>query len=173
MKSRRGQVMLIGVAVLALSAGVAAGLLAGRLPGTDESNIIPAIDRTPLVEELRLDAQQRQQMQAIWEGVREEVRRAYLQAQELQNRRDGALVALLNDEQKAKFALISQDYAERFAELSKRRDQSFQDAVDQTNKLLDEQQRATYKRIIERHVAAVVPAGSGSSIELAPNPRNR
>ncbi len=70
----------------------------------------------------------------------------------LQKQRDEALVALLNDEQKAKFEKISKDYADRYAELTRNRDQVFAQAVQQTRSLLNETQRQKYDQILKNNV---------------------
>lgn len=156
MKNRRLQVLLIAITVLALGAGMAAGLLTSRLPaagGTQRPDPLP-IERTPLVEELGLSPEQREQMRLIWEDVRSRVHTVFDDAQQLQKRRDDAMVALLNDEQKAKFERISKEYADRFAELSQQRERAFQEAVEKTKMLLDEKQRAKYEQILKTQVSS-------------------
>ena len=98
-------------------------------------------------------------MRQIWEGVRGKVHKTFDDAQNLQKERDEALVALLNDEQRVKFAKISQDYANRFNALTKKRDATFEEAVEKTKKILDTQQRAKYEEILKTHVRRGPPAG--------------
>jgi hypothetical protein len=152
MKKNRIIVLLIGVPLIALGAGVATGMLASRLPAMNPAHPPQASGQLPLAEQLRLSDAQRDQMQQIWERAQSRVRRGVESAQQLQQQRDDALVALLNDEQKAAFEKISKEYADRYAELMARRDEEFSLAVSQTRKLLDEQQRQTYDQILRSHV---------------------
>jgi hypothetical protein len=80
-------------------------------------------------------------------------------AQNLQKERDEAMVALLNDDQRVKFANISQDYANRFNALTKKRDGTFEEAVAKTKNMLDPDQRAKYEEILKTHVRRGPPAG--------------
>jgi Spy/CpxP family protein refolding chaperone len=169
MSKKRIEVLLISVTALALCAGLAAGLLASRLPGGAQPPPAPAPTesaepRTPLVEELNLTAEQREQMRQIWEGVRGQVRQAFEDAQRLQKQRDEALVSLLTDEQKAKFEKISKDYAGRFDELTHKRDATFQNAVERTRRILNDEQRQKYDQILKRQVgSAAAPTTAMSS----------
>jgi len=170
MKKKRMEILLLIVAALAMSAGVVAGLLASRLPSTAgpqstaaTNTITPppaaSFERT-LADELGLRDDQREQMRQIWEGVREKVHGTFDDAQNLQKERDEALVALLNDEQRVKFAKISQDYANRFNALTKKRDATFDQAVAKTKNMLDPDQRAKYEEILKTHVRRGPPAGT-------------
>jgi len=168
MRKKRIEILLIVVAALAMSAGVVAGLLASRLPSaagpqspaTSNPTVPPpaSFERT-LADELALRENQREQMREIWEGVRGTVHATFDDAQNLQKERDEALVALLNDEQRVKFAKISQDYANRFNALTKKRDATFEDAVAKTKNILDPEQRAKYEEILRTHVRRGPPAG--------------
>ena len=91
--------------------------------------------------------------------MRERVHRTFDDAQNLQKERDEALVALLSDEQRVRFAKISQDYANRFNELTKRRDRTFEEAVEKTKQMLDPRQRTKYEEILKAHVRRGPPAG--------------
>lgn len=168
MRKKRIEILLIVVAALAMSAGVVAGLLASRLPSaagqqpaaTNPVQTAPpaAFERT-LADELQLRPAQREQMREIWEGVRGTVHDTFTDAQNLQKERDEALVALLNDEQRVKFAKISKDYADRFEALTKKRDRTFEEAVEKTKQILDEPQREKYDEILKTHVRRGPPAG--------------
>jgi Spy/CpxP family protein refolding chaperone len=168
MRKKRIEILLILVAALAMSAGVVAGLLASRLPSaagpqsaatTTPATPPPASFERTLADELNLRADQRESMREIWEGVRDQVHKTFDDAQNLQKERDEAMVALLNDEQRVKFAKISQDYANRFNALTKKRDTTFEEAVAKTKNMLDPDQRAKYEEILKTHVRRGPPAG--------------
>jgi Spy/CpxP family protein refolding chaperone len=162
MRRKRIEILLIVVAALAMSAGVVATLLASRLVSTgghaDGSATTaptvapPASFERTLADELNLRPDQREAMREIWEGVRERVHKTFDDAQALQHERDEAMIALLNPEQRQKFAKISQDYASRFDALTKKRDQTFDEAVEKTKKILDGSQRQRYEEILKSHV---------------------
>jgi Spy/CpxP family protein refolding chaperone len=166
----RVEILLIGLTVLALSAGVVAGLVAARLPGSSSAAPVAPpppppgnpLDRTPLAEELGLTPQQRDQMRGIWEPLRGKVHETFEDAQDLQRQRDEDLVAMLNDEQKAKFAKISRDYADRFVELGRRRDKLFDDAVARTRQMLTPEQREKYEQILRQHRPPGEPPAPGT-----------
>jgi hypothetical protein len=157
--------MVVGVAVLALAAGVAGGLLASRLPSVFSKPARPA-DSTPLTEALSLTPDQREKMRGIWEGVRAEVRDTYEQARALERKRDQAYISLLTAEQKAQYEKISQELAIEFDSLSHRRDELFQRAVVETKKLLGDTQRAKYEEILRARGPAGLDGqrGAGRSI---------
>jgi hypothetical protein len=162
MRRTRIEILLVGLTVLALSAGVVAGMLASRLPAASSTaEPAPPGASVALSDELQLNAQQREQMRKIWEPVRSHIRQRFTDAEDLQRQRDQALLALLNDEQKAKFEKISKQFAEKFAEINDAREKTFQSAVAQTMSILDENQRAKYQDIIRDrfpHLPATQPA---------------
>ncbi|HEX8520798.1 MAG TPA: hypothetical protein VF669_00995 [Tepidisphaeraceae bacterium] len=146
MKRSGIQILLIGVTVLALSAGVVAGMLASRLPAGGHD--APPLSPGALADELELNGQQREQMRQIWEPVRGKIQACYTKADELQRRRDHRILALLNDQQKAQFEKISQEFADQYADLETKREQTFQSAVERTKAILNESQRAKYDTIL-------------------------
>jgi uncharacterized membrane protein len=163
---KRILILVIALPILALGAGVVAGILASRLPGDNAgASPLPTDDRTELSEELQLSPQQRDQMRGIWEGVQRKVQRTFQDAQDLQKQRDDALLALLNDQQKAEFEKIAREFADRYTELSKSRDRAFHDGVDQTVTLLDNSQREKYDQILRSHVGS----GVGDGPSTGPN----
>ena len=109
--------LLVVSCVLALGAGVFAGMVVSRLPGKTVEMPLPA-DHSELSDELQLSTGQRDQMRAIWEGVRSKVHDASDRAQALQKQRDDAIFAILTPEQKAKYAALTQQTADEFAALA-------------------------------------------------------
>ena len=159
MKRTRIEILLIGLTVVALSAGVVAGVLASRLPG---SQVPGAGEQTPLAAELNLSPEQQAQMKEIWEGVRGRVHQSFDEAQKLQKQRDDALVAILSDQQKAEFEKISKDFANRFDQIASGRDRSFQEAVEKTRKLLSDEQCKKYDEILKNRVGPGPGRGYGN-----------
>src|SRR5207237_316755 len=77
----RTEILLIGLTILALSAGVVAGMLVSRLPTPGSAVETP--DRSPLEQELGLTPDQRDKMKDIWEKVRGDVSQSFRDAQQL------------------------------------------------------------------------------------------
>ena len=144
--------LLFGAFALALAAGVSGGLLLARLPNAPTDGPAGVAPVSPLAAELGLSPPQAEQMRTIWEGVRDTAQACLDDARRLQKQRDDALVSLLNDQQKEKFEKISQEYADSFAELNRKRDKEFQKAVGQTRKVLNDEQWRKYERILKSRV---------------------
>jgi len=106
-------------------------------------------------------------MRAIWEHVRSDVQGCYQDAQDLQRRRQQALVAMLDEQQKAEFERICTEYAGKYNQLSQKRDQTFQNALAQTRQLLNDSQRKRYEQILQERLVnsgnSAASAGAGSS----------
>jgi hypothetical protein len=153
MRTHKLKLVLIAASILALGAGVFAGMAVSRMPASSAPTVaVTPITRASIADELQLSDSQRDQMRSIWEGVRTNVHQASDRVQVVQNERDAAIFALLNDSQKAQYAALSQQAAERIAALNKQRDQAFHDGVEQTQKILSDSQRQTYDRIISDRV---------------------
>ncbi len=138
-------VVLTMVVILALVAGVVSGL---ALQGPPQAPAPARAARTPLAEELQLSDEQIQEMRGIWESVREKADDAFAEAQALDRARDDAYFTLLNDQQKAQFAVIQKDYADKLAKLKTQRDAQFDRAVKQTEQILTESQKKRYREIL-------------------------
>src|ERR1043165_7442908 len=131
MKSTRKIILLlIIVPVLTLGAGVVAGMLASRLPS--RTNGLAASQQTFIAGQLNLTSEQNDQMRQIWENAHGKLQRTFEQAENLQSRREKALIDLLTDEQKAKFEPIAKEFADQRDKLDVARDKVFQDAVGQS-----------------------------------------
>jgi Spy/CpxP family protein refolding chaperone len=147
MKRSRTGTLLVGLTALALSAGVVAGMLAARLPGTPSENQVfppPSFERS-LADELALSPDQREKMRSIWEGVRGSVHRTFNDAQKLQTNRDDELAALMTTpEQREAFARIAKKYADRFNDLVQERGELFDNALRQTDDILTPEQQKKY-----------------------------
>lgn len=160
--------LLIGLAVLTLGAGFAAGMLCNRIASSGER--VSAEEITPtgsLVEELQLSPVQAERMRAIWEQTRVSVQHSYRDAQRLQKMRDQAVAAILDERQKTQFEQIANDYAARFSHLSEARDKAFEQAVDQTRRILNDSQREKYERIITQRLHRSQAGDTAQRISLS------
>jgi Spy/CpxP family protein refolding chaperone len=183
MRIHRLKLILIAASILALGAGVFAGMAVSRIPAsTAVVEPMPAQqqpEHASIADSLGLTDAQRDQMRSIWEGVRTNVHQTFQEAQTIQKDRDDAVVAMLTDSQKARYAALTQQAAEKFAALSSQRDQAFRDGVDKTRKILNDSQRLTYDRIMHDRVGASPEAvggaaanGGGSGLATSPSTAN-
>ena len=145
----KAKIILMILFVLTLSSGLVGGMLVSRLPGTRPMANVP---RTPLAEELGLTQDQNEKMRVIWEGVKGKVDDCFQTAQDVQKKRDDALLAILTDEQKLKFVKIQEDCSASLASLKTSRDGSFDEAVKQTEKILTEAQISRYREILQNRL---------------------
>jgi len=157
MKFPKATVALLAVAVLALGAGVVAGTL-GRRVLTSQPNLASESGST-LSQELGLSSDQRDRMQQIWEGVRDTAHDCQEQAQQLQKQRDDAVVAMLTEEQKAKYSQLTIECVGKIALLNTRREAAFGKAVDQTKSILSDSQRKVYEQMIQSRVGQHAASG--------------
>ena len=132
---------------LTLGAGLVTGMLVTRAPLASAAT--RPIARTPLSAELGLTPDQAARMHDIWEGVRDQVDDCFHRAQQAQQRRDAALLALLTPDQKAAFAKSQQEYTDTVNALRTERDTAFQQAVSRTEQILTPAQRSRYRQILD------------------------
>jgi len=153
----RTKLLMLVTFIVALSAGVGGGLVLSRHLSMTTLQPVSAPDHSSLAEDLQLSAEQREQMRRIWEGAQERGKSYYDEVQKLQKGRDDDMVGLLNVEQKARFEKIAHDYADRFSDLINRREAMFDDAVNQTRKILNPTQRERYEQILRNRVGFLAP----------------
>jgi hypothetical protein len=168
MRTHKLKLVLIAASILALGAGVFAGMAVSRLPASNAAVSVMSPDHASIADALQLTTPQRDQMRGIWEGVRYTVHQTYDQAQKIQNQRDQAVLALLTDSQRAQYAALTQQAAEKFAALSAQRDRAFHKGVDQTRQILNDAQRKTYDDIIRDRLAAGSTQANASDSVPAP-----
>ena len=146
MITAKATVALVLAYVLALAAGTTSGVLAERLRSS------PSSTAAPLAVQLQLSPDQCEQMRAVWQDVSDRVDDCYHQAETLEHQRDQALVNLLTDEQKTKFAATDKIFAAKYAELSDRRQAAFQEAILKTKALLTPAQQVKYQEIVSQRL---------------------
>ena len=163
---------LVVAFILTLAAGLAGGMYLSRSSGGGGGGGVVAA-HSPL-DELQLTADQTQQMKKIWESVRDSAQACQIKGQALRLQRDKAMEALLTDEQKERFEKTAQDYNAQVQALNSQREAAFQNAVNKTNLLLNDQQRKTYQRILKTRTGREPgqplledPATSKVSIDLS------
>ncbi|MFI5337566.1 MAG: Spy/CpxP family protein refolding chaperone [Opitutales bacterium] len=163
------KLVVIAGFVIAFAAGLAVGLF------RRESQASPAAptaaqtrpsrpDRSWLVNELNLTAQQEEQMRQIWSATAqwsgrqtEERRRQY------RKERDEAILALIPPGERPRYDGIQQACAEQTAALDREWRNSFQAAVEKTKLMLTPEQREKYEAFLKRHPWDRGPRGGDRS----------
>ena len=129
---------MIAAFLLVFAAGVSLGLLINRTKASSHHFSV-------LATELNLTPPQREQMEKIWEDVMGAVSREHGQKRTaLQQERDRDILSLIPDDQRAKYDLVQQYYSFKMDSLSKERDRAFEQAVEQSKKILTPEQAQKY-----------------------------
>ncbi|MGA2497319.1 MAG: Spy/CpxP family protein refolding chaperone [Tepidisphaeraceae bacterium] len=163
------KLVVIAGFMIAFAAGLVVGLLRRESQATP---VTPAAaqtraahpDRSWLVNELCLTAQQEEQMRQIWSATAqwsgkqtEERRRQY------RKERDEAILALVPAGDRPRYAAIQQTCAEQTAALDREWRNSYQAAVEKTKQMLTPEQREKYEAILKRHTFDRGPRGGDRS----------
>jgi hypothetical protein len=105
-----------------------------------------------IARELRLTDEQTKQMTEIWSDVaRRSGREQELLRRQIREDRDAAIVALIRDEDRGSYDQVLADARQRLEALDKEWRDAWQQAVERTNGILNEEQRARYQAILSRN----------------------
>jgi Spy/CpxP family protein refolding chaperone len=150
------RIIMIAALLLVFAAGVSLGLLINRSK--------PSFHHiSALAAELNLTPPQREQMEKIWSDVMGAVSREHGEKRDrLRQKRDEAIVSLIPDGQRANYELIEQDYSFQMDSLSKDRDRAFEQAVEQTKKILTPEQSQKYDELMKEQRERWRSGGHGS-----------
>jgi DNA anti-recombination protein RmuC len=164
MKATQVTTVLVLMFVVTMSAGVVAGRLMLNGPRPAAAQTRPAAEAvdSPLAAELQLTAEQAARMRPIWEAARDTARASARQAERVQQEHEEQLTAMLTDEQKRKYEQLSQANHRRIAALDARRREAFRQAVDDTRKILREDQWRVYEQIIKSQVGSLPGPGDAT-----------
>jgi Spy/CpxP family protein refolding chaperone len=146
-------ILILGF-VTAFGAGLVVGVnLHGReavaAPSTQPSGRVGFLET-----ELKLTADQKEQMRKIWSDTarrggrdHEDRRRQY------RKERDDAVAALIRPEDKEKYDAAIKAYADRNAALEKEFEQRIEASVEKTKQILTPEQRVKYEEILKKQAA--------------------
>jgi Spy/CpxP family protein refolding chaperone len=162
---RRGEPMTKLVVIIGFCVAFAAGLTVGLSRRANvEQPLMPAAPTTRshrgssfLATELNLSKEQQEQLKQIWEAARGGRGEHDNRRQELRDKRDADIEALLPAEQKAKYEQAMADYRAGLDAMDREVRDRFRKSVEETKKVLTPEQRAKYEEILSRHS----PGGSG------------
>jgi hypothetical protein len=141
------RLILFTTFLLMLLAGVVLGRLWGRLP----ERIGPAGSPPSwLADQLDLNHEQRQQMDAIWAETRKKMGDGMKARHDLDKQRDQAIVNLLTPAQKANYDRINQDFRRKRDDLDRKREAMIHDAEVRSRALLNAEQIKTWDTVTQQ-----------------------
>jgi Spy/CpxP family protein refolding chaperone len=150
------RIIMIAAFLLVFAAGVSLGLLINRSKPSSRHFSV-------LATELNLTPPQREQMEKIWENVMGAVSRDHGQKRAaLQQERDKDILSLIPDDQRAKYDLVQQYYSFKMDSLSKERDRAYEQAVEQSKKILTPEQAQKYDVLMKEQRERWREGGHGS-----------
>jgi hypothetical protein len=141
---KRSVQAFLSALVLVLGAGVVVGRLSVRLP---ELVHPPGHSPSWLAEQLNLSTQQHQQMDAIWDDVKQKLGSTWDKRHELDRQRDQAVQDLLTPAQRAAYQKIYDDYHNQRTALEKSRDALVSEAEERSRALLSDSQKARWDEL--------------------------
>ena len=164
MKATKVTFILVLMFVVTMSAGLVAGrlTLSRSQRATPESQPSVPAGASPLSVELQLAPEQAAQLRPIWEAARDAARACARQAERVQQGHEEELTAMLTDEQKRKYEQLSQANHRRIAALDARRKVAFRQAVEDTRRVLREDQWRVYEQIMKNQVGSLPGAPDAS-----------
>jgi Spy/CpxP family protein refolding chaperone len=137
------KIILVVTSVLVLGAGLAIGRLTARLPGPFHMHDVPRA----WFEQLGLSADQRQQMDAIWDQTREKMQQLTDRRHDLEHERDREIHDLLSPAQQLAYDIIIQDYHRDRGEIDQEKMNQMHDADLQSRALLDDTQKQRWDEL--------------------------
>lgn len=152
------KIILTMTVVLVLGAGLAVGRLTARLPGPFYGH---DMSRSWIADQLKLTAQQREEMDAIWADAKTQMQDLGKQRHELEQQRDQSVRDLLTDQQKAAYDKIFSDYHTQRSALDQQRGALMHDADQRSRALLDDTQKATWDELTKEFESHRGPHGPG------------
>jgi len=145
---KKAKLLLTLSLLLTFAAGLALGCLLERGRGSRDR---PGPRRSWLTRELGLTPQQEQQMHAIWSENVGQLRRSRGERRRaLWEQRKRAVRDLLSEEQQLQYDRLLADYEQKLAALEAEANESFDQAVARTKKILTPEQRAKYEELLGR-----------------------
>ena len=160
-------ILFVGLILLILSAGVVAGMLTARFSSLSPQTGADVVESGTLSDQLQLTSDQKTQLRSIWESASDDVKDCYRQAQDIQKRRDQAIVKILTEQQKTEFEKIAQRYSDEYNQLTQNREHTFSKAVERTRAILDPKQRVKYDAILKSRLGPL-PAASAQTDQRSP-----
>ncbi|HSV15480.1 MAG TPA: Spy/CpxP family protein refolding chaperone [Tepidisphaeraceae bacterium] len=142
---RRTKSVIIAAFILVLSAGVVAGRLWARFPSPSAT----PTGKQPswLADQLDLTPEQRQQMDAIWANVKQQMDQKLERRHALDRERDQAIEDLLGPEQWQAYGRLIDEFRAKRAEIDKDRMNLIHDANDRSRALLSDVQKQRWDQM--------------------------
>lgn len=137
------------IVVLMFVVALAAGAVAGKLASRQQQRTPTVVTGSELTDQLQLTPDQREKMRPIWEAVRETADSCRKEAEADQKEQQDQLIAMLNDDQRRKYADLTSATSIKIQVLDEKRKAAVRKGIEQTEKLLSDDQRKAYRQIIK------------------------
>jgi Spy/CpxP family protein refolding chaperone len=146
----RLKLMFIPMVVLIFAAGLVVGRITNRVPAVTKAPETRPTTRphgpSALHDQLGLNAEQRQQMDAIWTDVWKNGN-SFDRRRQLDRERDQAIQALLTPEQKTQYDAIQEANRAKRSELDKEREKLIAEANEKSRALLTDEQKKKWDEL--------------------------
>lgn len=154
------RILIIVCFLVAFAAGISGGLVVGRRPGR----------RGPppfLVQQLDLTPEQAEQVRDIWSEARDSLRASLMARREaLEQVREGAMLSILTPDQVALYQEVMTNYWDERDRLAEERRAAVDEAIEQTKRVLTDEQKAKYETLLEeRRKEGGPPWGRGRRLD--------
>jgi Spy/CpxP family protein refolding chaperone len=141
------RLILFTTFLLILIAGIVVGRVWQRLPPP----LAPGAEgHSWLADQLDLNGEQRQRMDAIWAETRKAMAQSYQKRRALDQQRRQAIVGLLTPEQKAEYDRINQAFSKKRQDLDRQRADLIKQTEVRSRALLNARQRETWDKMNSR-----------------------
>lgn len=156
-------------ALAAFAAGWAVGIEMHRPAAPQPATTRPSRFGGWLTSELKLTAEQQEQMKQIWsETARSGGIDRDSERWKLYRERDQAILELIRPEDRARYEEIQQKHSEDVANLERQWRGSFESAVEKTKQILTPEQRAKYEGLLQKRQWDRGPRDRGPHGERGP-----
>jgi Spy/CpxP family protein refolding chaperone len=159
------------VVIIGFCVAFAAGLTVGRSRQWQADTQQPGSPSVPstrpsrasfLASELNLNAQQQEQLKQIWsEAARGGRGESEKRRQQLREKRDADIEALIPAGDKANYQQVLSAYRAELDAMDREMRERFRNSVEETKKVLTPEQRAKYEEILSRHSFGSPGGGPG------------
>jgi len=143
------KIILTMTVILALCAGVVGGRLSSRLQEEHRDTHVgpPPSGHGPnnwMSEQLKLSADQKQQMDSIWNDTKPKIEKTFERQQLMDRERDEAIADLLGPAQWAAYSKLINDFRARRKDIDSERADLFKDANERSRALLNDDQKKAW-----------------------------
>lgn len=142
---KKTKIIIIATFLVVFGAGIAAG----RFWASTQKR--PSSRESWLAAQLKLDSDQKKQVEEIWKAVRVSRKAQTEQRKALADARETGVLNLLTEEQKVEYAKLIEEFDEARADMAAEREIVFNQAVANTKSILRPEQREKYEQLLAKY----------------------